>query len=370
MKKILSVVLAGAMILGMSVASFAKDFTGGAGSADRTANDDAAKITFNVVSLNGKTAVAHNEHLNGKDSNLKGGDVLYFRVDNMKGEGLKGAADKDWAIRINNAEYVEDAVFFVDNNKTITGGDADNLYVKVTLENDFDNFDEDVEFYFYISDKEHDSESAKVSVSYKYEGLKEVELTKSDLDWVLTVDKAKTYKYKKGEKSGVATIDMNGILAELKMYAGEKYSIDPDLHYDKDLSKEYDVDVELLTVRDDMETLFFKADKDNKMIVALDKDGDLVEVDAKYVTDYKFGSGKRVDGYLVENVKYGKYAKVSNKIELNDKKDEDKVDEDASKPTADTTKPNPNMGANDFVGAAVALAVVSVAAAGALSLKK
>ncbi len=370
MKKILSVVLAGAMILGMSVTSFAKDFVGGDKGGDR--NEAASSLVFNNVSLNGKAAVAHNAHLNGKDSNLKGGDVLYFLVEDGSG-ALTKAADNDWKIKINNAEYVEDAVFFVDgtdakNNKVVTGGKDEALYVKVTLENDFDNFDEDVEFYFYIADENGQSE--KVSVSYKYEGLKEVELKKSDLDWVLTVDKAKTYKYKKGEKSGVATIDMNGILAELKMYAGEKYSIDPDLHYDKDLSKEYDVDVELLTVRDDMETLFFKADKDNKMIVALDKDGDLVEVDAKYVTDYKFGSGKRVDGYLVENVKYGKYAKVSNKIELNDKKDEDKVDEDASKPTADTTKPNPNMGANDFVGAAVALAVVSVAAAGALSLKK
>ncbi|MBS5137885.1 MAG: NPXTG-anchored protein, partial [Clostridium sp.] len=32
--------------------------------------------------------------------------------------------------------------------------------------------------------------------------------------------------------------------------------------------------------------------------------------------------------------------------------------------------PNPNTGAEDFVGLAVSLAVVSVAAAGALALKK
>ena len=38
--------------------------------------------------------------------------------------------------------------------------------------------------------------------------------------------------------------------------------------------------------------------------------------------------------------------------------------------TTSSDKTNPNTGANDFVGAAVALAVVSVAAAGALAFKK
>ena len=38
--------------------------------------------------------------------------------------------------------------------------------------------------------------------------------------------------------------------------------------------------------------------------------------------------------------------------------------------TPSTSKPNPETGAEDFVGLAVSLAVVSVAAAGALALKK
>ncbi|HIV35891.1 MAG TPA: hypothetical protein H9999_01630, partial [Candidatus Negativibacillus faecipullorum] len=39
-------------------------------------------------------------------------------------------------------------------------------------------------------------------------------------------------------------------------------------------------------------------------------------------------------------------------------------------PAPETSKPNPETGAEDFVGLAVSLAVVSVAAAGALALKK
>jgi hypothetical protein len=67
-------------------------------------------------------------------------------------------------------------------------------------------------------------------------------------------------------------------------------------------------------------------------------------------------------GYIAEiDANEGAYALVSADLEVEVEAEEEPVEAD---------KANPETGAADFVGAAVAMAVVSVAAAGALALKK
>ena len=177
-------------------------------------------------------------------------------------------------------------------------------------------------------------------------------------------------KYSSKSKAKKATLDFNETaLVELKMYPGEKYTVSGVEKYNKELSKEYDTEVSTIDLRGiEGGDLVLTASKDNKQVVMV-VDGELVPVEAEYVKGYKFESGEKTTGYLVEKAEEGVYALISADIEL-EVEDKD-VDTDVEAPTVDDgNKTNPPMGANDFVGAAVALAVVSVAAAGALALKK
>ena len=369
MKKVLSVVLAAAMVLGMSVSAFAKDAdkTFGAGTAgvESTVKDVKKELDFNWVYHNKTDKYNSTQEV----EDLKAGDTLYFLVDNADGSHYTEKADQDWRIKVNNAQFVESAEFFYDKDKTIkTAKDEACLYVKVVLENDFDAYEEDeVKFYFYIYDRQNDVEGDKVSVAYDFINYATDTLDKEDLSWVITVDEPTTSPYKKGEKAAKATIDFDGAaFAEFKMYAGEKYTLSSETKYNKNLSKEYDTDVEVITFRmKNVENcdILFPASKDNKQIVAV-VDGELVPVEAEFVKDHKFESGKKANGYLVENAEYTQYAVIDADVEI-------EVEEDTTAPsTPSTDKTNPSTGANDFVGAAVALAVVSVAAAGALAFKK
>ena len=72
--------------------------------------------------------------------------------------------------------------------------------------------------------------------------------------------------------------------------------------------------------------------------------------------------GTKVDGWVIETNELGYY--IVSDIELEIEAEEEVEAE------VEADKANPETGAADFVGAAVAMAVVSVAAAGALALKK
>ena len=150
-----------------------------------------------------------------------------------------------------------------------------------------------------------------------------------------------------------------------KMWAEESYMITSKVNakWSKELSKQYDTDIELLTIESNMDVreVLFESAKDNKQVVEF-VDGELVAVDAEYVTKYEVIDGYVLaKGYIADAEENGTYALISADIELIE------VEEEATK---EENKENPSTGANDFVGAAVALAVVSVAAAGALALKK
>ena len=153
--------------------------------------------------------------------------------------------------------------------------------------------------------------------------------------------------------------------------------------YDKAIAGEMDAEADS----------FYKFDNDNanfsrtgELIIVtddsslvpyeIDEDGNFVEVDAKYVEDYAIAhTNKKVDGFVFSTKTLGNYVLSTEELGQEEKP----VEETPAKPvtpseptteTPSTSKPNPETGAEDFVGLAVSLAVVSVAAAGALALKK
>ena len=383
MKKILSAVLAAAMVLSMGVMAFAADVNFGSGTGNEFTTED-GQLTFKkAFVVRGDTAERVDVN-NGYDK-LESGDVIYFPVHDSAGNNGNGAditvkAAKNWQIKINNAEYVDDADFVnLDTSKgdgeaihTKDNDVKDNtLFVKVSL-TDFSDFtDENVNFYFYIYDTTTKVRSDRVTVKFKMNNYKDT-LKEEDLDWVITVAGPKAYKYDSKAKAKNATFDFNGVaFAEVKLFPGETYKVNVNTKYDKDIARLYpEADFEFVELTGDFDKVadvVIPASKDNKFIYEV-VDGDLVAVDAEYVKGHKFDSGEKVNGYLFTTNELGKYAISDVELDLEDE-DIDLDDDTTSAPVEDN-KVNPPMGANDFVGAAVALAVVSVAAAGALALKK
>ena len=114
MKKILSVLLAAAMVMGMSVASFAAaDVTFGSGSDDVTRDEiNVGNIKFNYVRVFNEDDELVGQGDDTVDIELHAGDVLYFALNDANATNIGGQADEDWKIKINNAKYVESAEFF------------------------------------------------------------------------------------------------------------------------------------------------------------------------------------------------------------------------------------------------------------------
>ena len=153
--------------------------------------------------------------------------------------------------------------------------------------------------------------------------------------------------------------------------------------YDKAIAGEMDAEADS----------FYKFDNDNanfsrtgELIIVtddsslvpyeIDEDGNFVEVDAKYVEDYAIAhTNKKVDGFVFSTNTLGNYVLSTEELGQEEQPAKETPAEPVtpSEPTTETpstSKPNPDTGAEDFVGLAVSLAVVSVAAAGALALKK
>ena len=401
MKKVLSVLLAAAMVMGMSVSAFAAGFNatptapsnvdyvtwGGEGTAAPYYFQSTDKVEWPMMMIERDgTYTTYTQAEADKDAvTLEAGDTLYF-FPTLNGNFI--AADdlpSNIKIKINNADYIDGASFeTIDKDSTsnlakairkaedfywnkVDDANLSVAFVEVALEEDFDYYTEDeVEFYLYL----HDTKTAAVNklyVNYDFANYSKSTLTEAKLDWVITVTKPTTYTYKKGEKAAYATIDFDGnAYGEFKMYPGEKYTLSSTIKYNKDLAKEYDTEVEVVEFRlknvDNID-LVFESAKDNKQVVAV-VDGELVPVEATYVEDHKFDNGDKVDGYLVENAEYTAYALIDADVEI-----EVEAEEPVETPV-EADKANPETGAADFVGAAVAMAVVSVAAAGALALKK
>ena len=381
MKKVLSVLLAAAMVMGMSVSAMAteiKDKEWGKGPTS-------VQIPFNVEDLyfNSIMTVVHEDGSKDKvncDTTLEdeytfiAGDVVWFQImDATTEEPYEGKIDADWRINVKANDYVSSAVFATWAGTSIAE-EGSVKYVKMTLDADYDEIEEDdVDFYFYIADadKTHwvggvKSISKKGEVHYLFDNWN---VRWVEFDYINDVDHASNWKVAEGKK-GVATFSFNNdAYFVVKMVSEEEVVFNFETKdYVKAIEKAFDYEADYTTYN-------FKGTKDafvrtGELVIAADDesfiyawDGEaLVEIEAEYVEDYEFDNGKKVDGWVIETNELGYYV-VSDTEAVIEAAEEVETEVEAE-------KANPETGAADFVGAAVAMAVVSVAAAGALALKK
>lgn len=255
------------------------------------------------------------------------------------------------------------------------------VYLKVTLKKEWKTTDsETMKYYVYVA-KNNGSTSDKTNevwVSGKYENTA---FEYVNFDWTNNANEAKLWKVREGE-NGTAVFDFaDKAFFTVKMYSGESMYLDLSTAYDKTVAGEMDVEADS----------FYKFDNDNanfsrsgELVIVSDddslvpysiEDGELVKVDAEYVKDYAIAhTNTKVNGFVFSTKQLGNYVLATEEIaeEVEEPADEEKPAEE-NKPAVEAkpeTKPNPETGAEDFVGLAVSLAVVSVAAAGALALKK
>ena len=301
-----------------------------------------------------------------------------------------GNIDKNWSINLIEAstgvaELVEKAELY---RATATDYASYNeytdeimpkaVYLKVTLKKEWKTTSsETMKYYVYVA-KNNGSTSDKTNevwVSGKYENTA---FEYVNFDWTNNANEAKLWKVRKGE-NGTAVFDFaDKAFFTVKMYSGESMYLDLSTAYDKTVAGEMDVEADSF---DNENANFSRSGElvivsdDDSLVPYSIEDGELVKVDAEYVENYAIAhTNTKVNGFVFSTKQLGNYVLATEEIaeEVEEPADEEKPAEE-NKPAEEVkpeTKPNPETGAEDFVGLAVSLAVVSVAAAGALALKK
>ena len=255
------------------------------------------------------------------------------------------------------------------------------VYLKVTLKKEWKTTDsETMKYYVYVA-KNNGSTKDKTNevwVSGKYENTA---FEYVNFDWTNNANEAKLWKVRKGE-NGTAVFDFaDKAFFTVKMYSEESMYLDLSTAYDKTVAGEMDVEADSFYKFDNENANFSRSGElvivsdDDSLVPYSIEDGELVKVDAEYVKDYAIAhTNTKVNGFVFSTKQLGNYVLATEEIaeEVEEPADEEKPAEE-NKPAEEVkpeTKPNPETGAEDFVGLAVSLAVVSVAAAGALALKK
>lgn len=304
-----------------------------------------------------------------------------------------GNIDKNWSINLIEAstgvaELIEKAELY---RATATDYASYNeytdeimpkaVYLKVTLKKEWKTADDEtMKYYVYVA-KNNGSTSDKTNevwVSGKYENTA---FEYVNFDWTNNANEAKLWKVRKGE-NGTAVFDFaDKAFFTVKMYSEESMYLDLSTAYDKTVAGEMDVEADSFYKFDNENANFSRSGElvivsdDDSLVPYSIEDGELVKVDAEYVKDYAIAhTNTKVNGFVFSTKQLGNYVLATEEIaeEVEEPADEEKPAEE-NKPAEEVkpeTKPNPETGAEDFVGLAVSLAVVSVAAAGALALKK
>ena len=307
-----------------------------------------------------------------------------------------GNIDKNWSINliekstgvaelIEKAElYKATATDYASYSKYTDQIMPNAVYLKITLEDEWKTTtSETLKYYVYVANnKSNTQKTNEVWVSGKYENT---DVREVSFDWTNDASKAGLWKVKEG--NGIAVFDFaDKAFFSVKMYEGETMYLDLKTAYDKAIAGEMDAEAdsfykftgsnanfartgELIIVSDDSSLVPYQ----------IDEDGNFVAVDAEYVENYAVAhTNKKVNGFVFNTKQLGNYVLSTEELgEEEEVTEEPEVEEPVVEEPAveepvveETNKPNPNTGAEDFVGLAVSLAVVSVAAAGALALKK
>ena len=351
--------------------------------AGKTVTWDDAVVTVNLAEIKATDDVIDKPYIDSADEDKVMADYGHYT----------GNIDKNWSINLIEkstgvAELIEKAELYkatatdYASYSEFTDEIMPNaVYLKITLEDTWKTVDsETLTYYVYVADNDSGKQTNEVWVSGKYVNNNWEYV---NFDWTNDASKAQLWKVKKGE-NGTAVFDFaDKAFFTVKMYSGESMYLDLSTAYDKAIAGEMDAEADS----------FYKFDNDNanfsrtgELIIVtddsslvpyeIDEDGNFVEVDAKYVEDYAIAhTNKKVDGFVFSTKTLGNYVLSTEELGQEEPVDETPVVEEPTTetPATDNTtsaKPNPETGAEDFVGLAVSLAVVSVAAAGALALKK
>lgn len=350
---------------------------------------DAWKAALTVENGNDAYITIRSNEVEGTD------DVIGKPIWNGKYEDdtiYTGNIDKNWSINLIEASSteVEELVAKAELYKATAAdyhsykGFADDIvpngvYVKITLKDSWKFVDEEtVKYYVYVASNKTGDETNKVWVEGNYANN---DFEYVDFTWTNDASKAKLWKVKKGE-NGDAVFDFaDKAFFTVKMYSEESMYLDLSTAYNKAVAGEMDVEADSFFKFDNENANFSRtgtlliASDDESLVPYSIEDGELVKVDAEYVENYAIAhTNKKVNGFVFKTKQLGNYVLATEEIdeEVEEPAKDEKPAEE-NKPAEEVkpdTKPNPETGAEDFVGLAVSLAVVSVAAAGALALKK
>ena len=307
-----------------------------------------------------------------------------------------GNIDKNWSINliekstgvgelIEKAElYKADQVDYLSYRDYTDEIMPNAVYLKVTLKKEWKTTtSETLKYYVYIADnKAKDHKTNEVWVSGKYANT---DVRPVSFDWTNDASKAGLWKVKEG--NGIAVFDFaDKAFFSVKMYGGETMYLDLKTAYDKAIAGEMDAEADSFFKFDNENANFARtgeliivSDDSSLVPYEIDADGNFVKVDAEYVENYAVAhTNKKVNGFVFNTKQLGNYVLSTEELGEEEEVAEEPTTEEpvveepaVEEPVVEeTNKPNPNTGAEDFVGLAVSLAVVSVAAAGALALKK
>ena len=307
-----------------------------------------------------------------------------------------GNIDKNWSINliekstgvgelIEKAElYKADQVDYLSYRDYTDEIMPNAVYLKVTLKKEWKTTtSETLKYYVYIADnKSNKNKTNEVWVSGKYANT---DVRPVSFDWTNDASKAGLWKVKEG--NGIAVFDFaDKAFFSVKMYEGETMYLDLKTAYDKAIAGEMDAEADSFFKFDNENANFARtgeliivSDDSSLVPYQIDEDGNFVKVDAEYVENYAVAhTNKKVNGFVFNTKQLGNYVLSTEELGEEEEVAEEPTTEEpvveepvVEEPVVEeTNKPNPNTGAEDFVGLAVSLAVVSVAAAGALALKK
>ena len=258
------------------------------------------------------------------------------------------------------------------------------VYLKITLEDEWKTTtSETLKYYVYVANnKSNKNKTNEVWVSGKYENT---DVREVSFDWTNDASKPGLWKVKEG--NGIAVFDFaDKAFFSVKMYEGETMYLDLGTAYDKAIAGEMDAEADSFYKFDNTNANFARtgeliivSDDSSLVPYEIDADGNFVKVDAEYVENYAVAhTNQKVNGFVFNTKQLGNYVLSTEELGEEEEPAEEPTTEEpvveepvVEEPVVEeTNKPNPNTGAEDFVGLAVSLAVVSVAAAGALALKK
>ena len=307
-----------------------------------------------------------------------------------------GNIDKNWSINliekstgvaelIEKAElYKATAVDYTSYHKYTDEIAPNAVYLKITLEDEWKTTSsETLKYYVYVANnKSNTQKTNEVWVSGKYANT---DVRPVSFDWTNDASKAGLWKVKEG--NGIAVFDFaDKAFFSVKMYEGETMYLDLKTAYDKAIAGEMDAEADSFYKFDNTNANFARTGEllivsnDSSLVpYQIDEDGNFVKVDAEYVENYAVAhTNQKVNGFVFNTKQLGNYVLSTEELGEEEEPAEPAEPEEEpapaepieETPAPETNKPNPNTGAEDFVGLAVSLAVVSVAAAGALALKK